>query len=133
MKTVCPPILIATLCLALLAGCAAPRQGETPRLEESSKITFSLDNIRPDGSRGSPDGVTSVAYEFCVPADAKTYQAVRQIDPSVKIYPGSRGRIGCSANEALCIGETHQPNWRQILLELAAQPYIAEIRECFFE
>ncbi|GDY21429.1 hypothetical protein LBMAG56_27760 [Verrucomicrobiota bacterium] len=99
----------------------------------ASKIKFRLEAIRPDGLRGPPDGLVSVAYEFCVPADPAVYQEVRRLDPSVQISPGSRGRIGCSKQQALCIGNTHQRNWREILLALAALPYVAEVRECFFE
>jgi len=127
MKTFLLTAWVALLYLAFSPGCAtSPPKGK-------EKITFRLDNIHPDGLRGPTDGLTSVAYEFCVPANTETYAAVRKIDPSVKIYPASRGRIRCSDQQALCIGETHQPNWRHILLTLAAQPYIAEIRECYFE
>jgi hypothetical protein len=127
MKTCKITIWFAMFCLAFSQGCVAPR------LNESEKIMFQLDNIHSDGLRGPPDGWTSVTYEFCVPTNAATYEAVRKIDPSVKIYPGGRGRIRCSDQQALCIGQTQQPNWRRVLMTLAAQPYIAEIRECFFE
>jgi len=99
----------------------------------SSKIKFSLEEIRPDGLRGPAGGLVSVAYEFCVPANDKVYQEVRGIDPSVQIHPSSRGRIACTADQALSIGETYQPHWKDILKKLAALPYVTEIRKCDFE
>jgi len=83
--------------------------------------------------RGPADGLVAVAYEFCVPTDPAIYAEVRRIDPSLQISPGSSGRVGCSAGEALCIGSTHQPDWRRRVEALAALRYVKEIRECFFE
>ncbi len=109
----------------------APRT--PPVANAAGKIKFRLETIRLDGLRGPPDGLVSVAYEFCVPAEPAAYEEVRRIDPTVQISPGSRGRIGCSKQQALCIGNTHQRHWREVLARLAALPYVAEIRECFFE
>ena len=102
-------------------------------MHEAAKIRFRLNDIRPDGLSGPPDGLTAVAYEFCVPADERVYQEVRRIDPIVQFQPGSRGRIGCAKHQTLCLGGTHQPRWRDVLQKLAALAYIAEIRECHFE
>lgn len=92
-----------------------------------------MEGFHPDGLRGPPDGLRSLTYEFCVPADEAIYQEVRRIDASVQINPGSAGRIGCSKAQALCLGSTHQPRWREVLRELSSLPYVSEIRECFFE
>jgi hypothetical protein len=99
----------------------------------AAKIKFQLDDIRPDGLRGPADGLVSVSYEFCVRADDRFYQEVRWIDPSVQIYPNSSGRIACPKGQALCIGQTNQPHWRDVLRRLSSLSYISEIRECFFE
>lgn len=115
-----------------LTGDASPTTRE-PLQPNATKIKFKLSHIRPDGLRGTPDGLVSVAYEFCVPANAQTYEEVKRIDPSVKIHTGSRGRIGYGKNQALCIGSTHQPRWHEVLKRLSSLPYIAEIQECFFE
>jgi hypothetical protein len=117
----------------MVTGCSSSSPERKSDLQDISKIKFSLDNIHPDGLRGPPDGLVSVAYEFCIPADEKIYQEVRRIDPSVKIHHGSRGRVGCSKDQALCVGETHQSRWREVLKELSSLKYVAEIRECFFE
>jgi len=118
---------------AAVAGCAVSSRQKPAPTPQVAKIQFRLDTIRPDGLRGPPDGLVSVAYEFCVPANEAVYQEVRRIDPGVQIYFGSRGRIGCSTNQALCIGETHKARWRAVLYELSSLPYIAEIREAHFE
>jgi hypothetical protein len=124
-----PAILLVTA----LTGCAPLRPRAESQQREAAKIEFQMDHIRPDGLRGPPDGLTLVAYEFCVPADERIYQEVMRIDPSLEIQPGGRGRIGCGNDQALCIGQTHQPRWREVLKRLASLPYIAEIREGFFE
>ena len=114
-----------------LAGCQA---GSAPvAWPEVGKLRFSLEGFRADGLRGPPDGLTSLTYEFCVPANEQVYRELRRIDPGVQISPGSRGRIGCAEHQALCLGNTHQPQWREVLRELTALPYVTEIRECVFE
>ena len=122
-------ILVATA----LAGCHSPPPHRPDQWPEAAKIKFRIEGIRPDGLRGPPDGLVSVAYEFCVPANERVYQEVRRIDAGVQISPGLSGRIGCSKGQALCTGNTHQPGWREVLKGLSALPYVSEIRECFFE
>ena len=100
---------------------------------EAAKIRFPVDAIRADGLRGPPDGLTTVAYEFCVPASAGIYDQLRQIDPGLSIQPAASGRIGCRADQALVIGGTGQPRWRDTLEALTRLEYVEEIRECHFE
>ncbi len=118
---------------ATLTADASPTSPEQSHPAVAAKITFRLDDIRPDGLRGPVDGLRSVAYELCVPANERAYEEVKRIDPSVGVPPGSRGRIGCGKDQTLCVGSTHQPRWREVLKRLSSLPYIAEIRECFFE
>jgi hypothetical protein len=121
------------LAVVLSAGCHTSSEQKKDPWSGETKIKFPLDNINPDGLRGSPDALVAVSYEFCIPASERVYQEVLRIDPSVKFNPGSRGRIGCVKNQTLSIGQTHQVHWRDILQELSSQAYIVEIRECFFE
>jgi hypothetical protein len=120
-------------CCILLAGCqtAALRSDSQPAA--IAKVMFPLDDIRADGLRGPPDGLRSVAYEFCIPGEEQAYRQVREIDPSLQIHSGAPGRIGCSKQQSLCIGETHQPDWHQVLQRLAALSYVSEIQQSFFE
>lgn len=133
-KILLPWVVVGSLFFAAtLTARASGSESNVLHADEVAKIKFEVDNIRPDGLRGPSDGLVSVAYEFCVPANEQAYEEVRRIDPSIKIYPGSRGRIGCGKDETLCIGSTHQPRWREVLKRLSALSYISEIRECFYE
>lgn len=123
----------ATLAAIALAGCDSQPAAEPDRWPEMVKIKFSLDAIRTDGLVGPPDGLRSLAYEFCVPADERVYQEIRRLDPTIQISPGVPGRIACSKTQALCTGNTHQPRWREVLKALSSRPDVAEIRECVFE
>lgn len=115
---------------AILAGCSAPQP--VPR-DPRAKIEVDLEALDADGLRGPPDGKVAVDYEFAIPDTAAAREAVSQIDPSVTCFPGSRGRIGAKAGECLCIGSTHQPRHREILIALARLPEIARIIECHHE
>jgi len=90
------------------------------------KITFDLSAISPAGLIGNQQSLRSVGYEFCIPAQADTVKAVKAIDPTVQ-FSRSRGRIGCQSNQYLCIGETHQPDWKAVLLKLAGLNYVKRI------
>lgn len=125
--------LFAVLLVVMTSGCSSPVATDRSHGQTASKIKFSLDDIRADGLRGPSDGLISVSYEFCVPKDESIYQEIRRIDPSIEIHKNSEGRIGCTKQQALCIGHTHQPDWRAKLMALTSQPYISEIRQCFFE
>jgi hypothetical protein len=114
----------------VLAGCG--QQAQEP-LDPRAKIELDLEALDADGLRGPPDGKVAVDYEFAIPDTPAAREAVSQIDPSVNFFPGSRGRIGAQAGECLCIGSTHQPRHREILLALARLPEIARIIECHHE
>jgi hypothetical protein len=121
---------------ALEASKSEERLPSKKRIEEDAalaKIKFNLDEIRPDGLRGPEDGLVSVSYEFCVPNNDRSLAEVQKIAPGVAIHAGSRGRIGCTEDQALCIGSTSGANWREVLLGLAKLDYVTEIRECHFE
>lgn len=90
------------------------------------KITFDLSAISPKGLIGPPNGLRSVSYEFCIPAQRETIKQVQAIDATVQ-YSRSRGRIGCQPNQYLCIGHTHQNHWREVLLNLAKLDYVKKI------
>ena len=111
--------------LSLVACTSAP--GPT-----SGKIRSPLDAIAPDGLAGPPEGLHSVDYEFCVPADPEILAAVQRIDPTVS-FSESPGRVGCRAGQVRCQGNTHQRNWRDVLERLAARPEILVIQRCYFE
>lgn len=91
------------------------------------KITFDLEQLDENGLYGPPDGQRSLDYEFCVPEEPVLLETVQAIDPSLTLYPNSPGRIGCTAEQVLAIGNTHQPNAVPILMELANLDFIERI------
>ena len=96
------------------------------------KITFDLSAISPEGLMGNQQSLRSVGYEFCIPAQPDTRKEVKAIDPTIQ-FSRSRGRIGCHRNEYLCIGETHQPDWKTVLLKLAELDYVKRIDQFWGE
>lgn len=103
------------------------------QVDPVGKISFDLGQLNSEGLYGPPDGRRALDYEFCIPADPACEAQVKAIDPTILIYYGSKGRIGCSKEEYLCIGNTHKPEFKKVLLTLAGLPYIKQINQCFFE
>lgn len=101
-------------------------------VDAESKIRIDLSRLDANGLQGPPDGLRALHYEYCIPERPETIRAVTDIDRTLQIQR-SPGRIGCAAVELLCLGHTHQPDHRQVLERLAALPYVAIIREAFFE
>ncbi|MEJ2548730.1 MAG: hypothetical protein P8125_13120 [Gemmatimonadota bacterium] len=132
-------LLRACFCFFLSAnGCGGGRNGHDDSSSSSIDgasgiISFELDRIGDDGLIGPPDGLRSVMYEFCIPADSASVAEVRAIDPSLELYPASPGRVTCSDEQILCIGSTHQDDWRTILERLAALDFVTRIDEAFWE
>jgi hypothetical protein len=126
--------LIVLITLALGSGQiqvqAADRSSE---MNLRAKITFDLDQLNDQGLHGPADGLRALAYEFCIPADPRLQAQVKAIDPTLVVFAGSKGRIKCSQGEYLCLGNTHQPEFRAVLLKLASLPYVKQINQCFFE
>jgi hypothetical protein len=97
------------------------------------KIDIDLDKLNEEGLYGPPDGLRALDYEFCIPADEALLDEVKAIDSSVVFYRKSPGRIGCQTEQYLCIGNTHQENFRHVLCKLAALSYVNLIQETFWE
>ncbi len=122
------------LCVALAlsallgdAGGAAAGEGA------AALIGFDLSRLNASGLQGPPDGLRALDYEFCIP-DGPAFRAqVAAIDPSARFHPGRRGRSGCTPDQVLVLGNTHQDGFRAILHALAGLPYVARIAEAVFE
>lgn len=99
----------------------------------NDKIRFDLDQLDESGLYGPENGKRSLSYEFCVPYNPQTIDIIQAIDPTVVMYLHSPGRIGCHADEVLAIGETHQPNYRDVLATLASLEAIDRIEQFFGE
>lgn len=96
------------------------------------KITFDLSRISDVGLVGAKDAQRSLSYEFCIPVNDQTLKAVQAIDPTLQ-YSQSPGRIRCQRDQYLVIGDTHKPNWREILTQLVQLDDVQRIDEFFGE
>jgi len=126
--------LVALLLVWVTAACTAV--GPAPPSIEgtvSEKIRLDLSGLDEDGLYGPPNGLRALAYEFCIPARQSAADEVRTIDRSIRVYPNSRGRVGCTIEQYLCIGSTHQPGFRMVLDRLARLEYIARIDPSYAE
>jgi len=103
------------------------------QVDPKSKITFNLEHLNESGLYGPPGGLRALHYEFCIPGDPGYEAEVRQIDPSIQVSKTSPGRIRCAEGEYLCVGNTHQPDFRMVLNKLANLPYVKRIDQAFFE
>lgn len=127
-------MIISRLCLLTLvfsflhASCANQKI-----INPSPKIGFNINAIDKDGLIGPTDGKVALNYEFCIPAENQYIIEVRQIDPSVKCHKKSKGRVGCSKMEWLCIGNTEQEHARLKIHRLSELPYIERIQRTYFE
>ena len=118
---------------AILSACSATpaRPPLTPAQQE--KITLDLSTLDDRGLRGPRNGLRSMSYEFCIPAGERYAAEVQRIDPTVEVMRGSRGRIGCTGNQYLCVGNTGQRGYREVLERLAGLDYSSRIVESTFE
>ena len=119
-------ILIIVIAAHFLVGCVA-------RDAHSAKIHIDYRSLDDQGLRGSGDGKVAVSFEFAVPNTEACLARIRAIDPSIMFMPGSRGRIGATASECLCVGSTNQPRYREVLFGLADLEFVTRIEECHWE
>lgn len=124
-----PVILISVA--AWIAACSQKPAPEDPAVWNKVKIDFN--RLDENGLSGPPDGKVAVSYEYCIPADDKYWNEVKKIDGTSQIQKGSKGRVGCTANQWLVLGSTHQKNYRRVIYELASLTYVQQIQETFFE
>jgi hypothetical protein len=130
-----PTFLVSLLLVvyAVVSSCWAEGPKNQPLVDPMSKITFNLEQLNKQGLYGPPGGLRALHYELCIPGDPIYAAQVRQIDPSIEISQTSPGRIGCTEGEYLCLGNTHQPHFKTVLLKLAKLPYVKRIDQAFFE
>jgi hypothetical protein len=125
---------VATLVVVTaLPACSTNAPGPATEHAQRDKITLDLSTLDDRGLRGSPSGLRSMSYEFCIPANERYAAEVQRIDPTLELMRGSRGRIGCTKSQYLCVGQTSQRGYRQVLERLAELDYTSRIVESTFE
>ena len=122
--------LCACCCLLLWAACHTRPTRDDAKVWQ--KVKIDLSRFDKDGLSGPPDGKVAVNYEFCIPKDEKKWKEVLKIDADLQRLP-SKGRIGCDDQSWLVVGSTHRPQFKRILYDLAALPYVARNEEVFWE
>lgn len=127
-------MFLKACCLSLLfvLACNTPKGSEASS-EAMAKINFDLNEIDERGLIGPVSGKVAVDYEFCIPRSEEYTNIVKNINPKIQISDKSRGRIGCTRAEQLCIGTTSQENWKNILLETAKLDFVKKIERTFYE
>lgn len=126
-------VFLAILILNLSPWFCLCRAADGVQVNPRSKITFDLGHLDEQGLYGPPGGLRALHYEFCIPGNPAYEAEVRLIDSTINIFKTSPGRIGCTKEEYLCLGNTHQPNFRTVLLNLAQLPYVMRIDQAFFD
>lgn len=96
----------------------------------ANKIAFDFSTLDTNGLR---HGESAIDYEFCIPANENSFADIQKIEPDVRVLKGSRGRVGCTDVQWLCIINTHDPAWQKKLYAIANLPYVDRIAEVFYE
>jgi len=96
-------------------------------------IEFDITKLNQQGLYGPADGLRSLSYEFCIPAEEHYVSTVLNIDPEIKIYLQSPGRIACTQAEYLCMGDTYNKPYQKIFNDLADLSFIKRIIQSVFE
>ena len=99
----------------------------------SPKVGFDVNSLDKEGLITESDKRIAINYEFCIPSNTQCLNEVIRIDPSLKIYKKAKGRIPCSKQEWLCMGNTQQKFSRQKIQSLAELTYIKRIQRAYLE
>lgn len=125
--------IIPLAIILLLTACTSQKNNFTNKDEQAEqKIIFDLNILNEQGLYGPPDGLRILDYKFCIPKNEKYKIEIASIDSTIKFYDGT-GFNNCSKEEILCIGNTHQKNFRQVLIKLASLNYIKIIEQMNWE
>ena len=121
------PFLFLLLVILFSSAFQCPKK--TDKVNQA-KIKFDYAAIDDSGLR---NGEVAVDYEFCIPADQKILDQVMKIDQGIRVMKSSKGRIGCTDQQWLCINSTHSPGWKNKLYAIASLSYVERIEETFYE
>ena len=126
-------LMLVFVTSVVVTACGSGPSVSTLPQAQREKIAIDLSTLDERGLRGPPNGLRSVSYEFCIPAGERYASEVQRIDPTLELMRGSRGRIGCAPSQVLCVGNTGQRSYLQVLERLAGLDYVGRIVESVFE
>jgi hypothetical protein len=118
------------LLLLLMIGFSAIHCTRKMQNLHPDKIQFDYSSLDENGLR---NGEVAVDYEFCIPANEAQFQEVLSIDPGVRLMKSSKGRIGCTNQQWLCINSTHSLDWKDKLYAIASLSFVERIQQTFYE
>ncbi|HJW28885.1 MAG TPA: hypothetical protein VJ508_06495 [Saprospiraceae bacterium] len=118
-------IFLLLLLIASVIACKSPIAYKNLRKIE-------LDTTHID-AHGLNYGEAPVDYEFCIPALATSEKRILSIEPKTRILKLSKGRVGCSDRQWLCIVTTHDDQWRKKLYSIASLSYVNRIIATYYE
>ena len=121
------PFLFLLIVILFSSAFQCPKK--TDKVNQA-KIQFDYSAIDDNGLR---NGEVAVDYEFCIPADQKILDHVMKIDQGIRVMKSSKGRIGCTDQQWLCINSTHSAGWKKKLFAIASLSYVERIEETFYE
>ena len=98
--------------------------------EALAKIEFDYSALDENGLYR---GERSLDYEFCIPATEANRKTILDYEPDTRIMEKSKGRIGCTDGQWLCIVSTHDPEWKEKLYKIASLRYVDRIIETVYE
>ena len=119
--------------ILLVTFCSTQNQTTISEEEALKKISFDLNSLNEDGLYGEPAGLVSLDYKFCIPMNDDYKNEVAKIDTTINFHNGTGMKDGCSKDEFLCIGNTHQKDFKQVLINLASLEYVEKIEQMFWE
>jgi len=92
-----------------------------------------LEQLDGAGLLGPADGKRALDYEYCIPAGRAHEEQIVALDPTARVRPGWRRRIGCGPDQWLVLGDTHQPDHQKVLERLAALHFVHRIIPAWYE
>lgn len=113
----------------ILTANKCPKDAEV-QADVLAKIAFDYSAIDDAGLR---NGQVAVDYEFCIPATDQALEAVLKCDQEVRVMQKSKGRMGCTEVQWLCINSTHARDWKEKLYAIASLDFVQRIQETVYE
>ena len=93
------------------------------------KIGFDLNNFDNEGMLTTGTGKRAIIYEYCIPRARQAVSVISTIDFSAEVKTDTPGKVNCSAQEVLVQGNSHQDNFKALIVQLARLPFVKRIEQ----
>ena len=124
---------VSLLQIILLVTFCSTSQTNVSEESALKKISFDIGMLNAEGLYGEPEGLVSLDYKFCIPMNDDYKTEVAKLDTTINFHDGTGIKDGCSKNEYLCIGNTHQKDFKKVVIRLASLNYVQRIDQMFWE